>query len=411
MNQDGSFGIPHGEPQEEEDSVAVPTETDTQEDIESASETAANDLNISHESPIEEPATAEAVEDSEPVDIFASAEEQAAESAQAATPAPQPTTPTPSTPRSANNPFNSRNRFQAQNTQPASNVPQFFNDAIIANTPIEQPKSSKKGLFIGIGIGAVALIGIMLLVLSLVGKGGKGGGGEIVDINGTRINIASKPLFYKFANYTLYGKDSEAVISEVKDDDLYEYNKHIYASKEFDQNYAKDISNRYNSFYDKFYSDNPNTTTSFLDSKIKHYKTLLDFIALNPSSEELSHDHIMEIYVNQGKEAANKEAEKVLKPFNDESNEFASEFYNLKKADFESSILFMDKIKAAGCISGGTVNEACFNKTRALNSDGSDLKEEIGQYDADAYNLVADDYRHIGLDCWEIKDAFEGEGK
>ena len=64
-----------------------------------------------------------------------------------------------------NNPFNSRTRFQSTDKPKSAEVPQFFNDAIIANTPVEEPKKGNKGLIIG---GIVAILVLLAVVIVLV---------------------------------------------------------------------------------------------------------------------------------------------------------------------------------------------------------------------------------------------------
>ncbi len=409
MNQDGSFGIPHGEPQEEEDSVAAPNATETQEDVESTSETTANDLDISHESPIEEPATTAGVEDSEPVDIFASAEEQAAESAQAAAPAPQPTATAPGTSRLANNPFNSRNRFQTQNTQPNSNVPQFFNDAIIANTPVEQPKSSKKGLFIGIGIGAVALIGIMLLIISLVGKGGLVPNGNI---NQDGINVSSKTDFYRYANTILFGNDStDKLQGNYEADKNYDISNHIYNSKDFDTEYANKVFALFDAFYDKFKNDNPNISTGSAYNYINDYKNLVDFIRTNPSGEKFDDDYIALQFVKRGESETENEIKSILKAYDDDNNTYKKTFYEQKNTELTSMLEYLKQAKAKGCINGSDISQSCAEKYFYKNNQGEDLREIIRESRADSYEYLNDRYAQIIYDCWEITMALEGESE
>lgn len=192
MNEDGSLGIPHDNKENEDTPIAEQSVSVSQENKEEAPEDNApentNTIDISHESPVEAPAEIKA--DSEPVDIFASQEEDTAIEEEAS-PARENSIRT-------NRQFRNRGRYQASNTntnRSNSNVPQFFNDAVAVSTPSRPERSSKTKLLIGVIIGAVILVGAVALITSLIGK------------TDSKLNKV-KTAFNKLASYVVSGQDS-----------------------------------------------------------------------------------------------------------------------------------------------------------------------------------------------------------
>ncbi len=201
MNDDGNtVKIPHGpqteeEPTTETSSEQIPDEPSIEEPIESP--------NIEPENETEDAAEPEPVqtptEDAEPVDIFASDSEST------------PETPAETAPTShlSNNPFNSRSRFQSTNKPKSTEVPQFFNDAIVASTPIEEPKKFNKGLIFG-GIAVIAILLVVVIVLVVIPKPNPNqGGDEGQPYVEPQASSKLKKQFIKYYNYLMANVDSE----------------------------------------------------------------------------------------------------------------------------------------------------------------------------------------------------------
>ena len=278
MNEDGSLGISHNASQEGQTPTAKPVFSSGQEGVEksSADASTANDVAISHDSPIEVPtvnniaishdslieAPTTTTIDTEPVDIFASPEERAAEAANTQ----ENTSNTvasnnPDNHHIANSPFSSRNHFQSSTNTTDPNIPQFFNDAIIANTPIEQPKKSKKGLIIGAIIGCVVLILTAIIIIIIIHKqNSPQGTSDTAPIN----KPASANLvdaYNRFFNYLVFGKDSN---ESAPDSELA---SGIYADLRLDErnpeknkNYFSSLNEKLESFIKSYNSEYPNNT-------------------------------------------------------------------------------------------------------------------------------------------------------
>lgn len=266
--------------------------------------------------------------------------------------------------------------------------------------------SSKKKLVIVLGAcitAVIVIVGIVALAFSRSGTQTVGG-----DTN-TNTNIGSKGDFYSYANKILYDKDSQDVITEELRRGEYAYSQWVYNSTEFDQDYFDQMYQKYNNFYEKLFQENPDLTNGAVYESTTDYKRLLDFMAINPSGEEFSHDYIMEVYVNDGRDVAAEKADEILSRIPD--NDYAISFHELKEIDFTSTIEFLDRLDEAGCIVDEEIDEECLGYIDDINDDGESLSSIISSKDAEAYNFLNDCYEHIGIDCWQIKNALEGTYK
>ena len=99
---------------------------------------------------------------------------------------------------------------EAATPAPTAHTPQFFNDAMVANTPVEAPRKSKKGPVIVIAITLTVILLVVLAVVLLakngiIGGNPNGGGTEYVR------PVASNDLrgsFNVYASYFGFGKSS-----------------------------------------------------------------------------------------------------------------------------------------------------------------------------------------------------------
>ena len=136
-----------------------------------------------------------------------------------------------------------RRNFDAepQNTfTPNPNAPAFFNDAMASMTPVEQPKSNKNFLKIGI-IAAVAIlvVGGGILVAVLAGRGGSGGGGKDVKLDEKKVAELEELLngavddFTPLEDYIRVSTSSGISLADFSDEDFAdEYVKNLEESLE-----------------------------------------------------------------------------------------------------------------------------------------------------------------------------------
>ena len=409
MNEDGSLGTPHGASQEEETPIAEPNFSSNQEDTEisSTDASAVDDTAISHDSPIEAPIATES--DEEPVDIFASPEEQAAEAESASTPGEAPTAITSGSSDShsiTNSPFHNRNRFQANTNTTNSNVPQFFSDSMVASTPISQPRQSKKGLFIGIAIGGIALIGIVLMVIAIT----KGGGG-ILGIGGVNLS-ESKQTFNTYANKLLFDKDSKDTIP-ARD---YNY-KYSYLSKVDDNNKINgDYATSLISLYDSYLSALTKQDQEKLNQKLKSYsdenKKALSFLKVYSGYETIESGHIILAYMSGGKTTAQKQIKDYLNYFSDDKS-YSKNYKEAKEVEFNNALKIAESAQKHGCLQENKYSQ-CMDSLYSTDPDDigiGDLYNEMLESSHQAEKIAENAYSDLSLFCWEISDLLNGEKK
>ena len=401
MNEDGSLGIPHGSPSEEEIPSAAPIIPGATEEISdtSVSVSGDNELNISHDSPDEEQTVPV---NSEPIDIFANPNSNMPADATPNDMLENPNNDTPSAPghtHLSNNPFNSRSRYQSSSSRPnsGSGVPQFFNDAIISNTPVKAPRNSKKGILIGVGI-AAAIVGIIAAVILLPNIGTSGGDGSIAG----RIKDSTKQLFYSYGNYLLFGIDSNAKIdtnnlSTTEYSYLYKINT---AAGIYDQDYANTLSEKFAAFADKAKNDYNNEESQIIDI-INEYTEVLDFIKSNPTREELSLDALYKEFLTNGKVGAEQRANNQLAFYNVDNDTFRP-FYEAKQNSYTSFIKYLDILKTNGCIVNGEINTSCETSIKKSKIDKDSSPESAANYNDEANNLVDREVHNLASDYLSI---------
>ncbi len=399
-NNEERMVIPHG-PAAENGSNETPNKasdfsSDQDSDTQSTQSTPEPITNtvISHEEPIEQPSTAPS--DTEPVDIFATPEERAAE----------PTAITGSSTHVNNTPFNSRNRYQGQSHNKFNNVPQFFSDAIIANTPIEQPKRSKKGLTIGIAIGSIVLFSLLLIVILTVRKSNN----DTSKLTQASIKSETKELFYSYANFILSGKDSkEPVTLDNINYSSYAYLKNINtAAGLYNQSYANELSERFSNFAQKAKQDYGEEKGQII-SMIDNYIELLTFIKSNPSRKELSTNTIVNTYLNDGESSAKNKIDSILSEYS-KDNDIYKPFYEARRKSYESIIFHLKTLKENGCIKNSSINETCASTAQPKTIPDNYEPYAFVTYEAEAEYVVDTRVSDIASDCIHIASILEHEG-
>ena len=398
MNEDGSLGIPHGAPQEEKTPVAEPVFSSNQEGIGMSPTIASGvDDNIAatHDSPIEAPITTES--NDEPVDIFASSDTSASEEA-----APAAISSGTSERHIASNPFHSRNRFQSNastNTTLAnSNVPQFFNDAIVANTPIERPRQSKKGLLIGVAIGAILLIGIVVGVTLFINKSTQENNPASLGKNTKKLsqNVINK--FNKYANFIISGNANENDIPASRPFDC--KISEIYASStDVKKNYIETANNLFNEFTNEFKKEIE------LTAIVKSYQDNLNATVYSLTTEPLSIvGNVYDKYIQSGKSAAEQYVNSYLGSDLDKNIVKSRE-----KTYYYALVEELELFKNNSCIKNGEVITSCTDK---IASSGKQKIIDKVQVSYDEIQMAIEATRAAVInDIWDVKASVLGEEK
>lgn len=300
------------------------------------------------------------------------------------TPPPNPTpTPTPSQPS-----VSYEQQFvQSLRENPATAKSSDTGDIILNNSA----KKSKTGLIIAI---VVALIVVVALV-------------AVAALSMTSINpisnLTTSPVeksFNTYANYVLYGTDSSDIFNDEDNTLPYVYVQKLYNGST-DQSYLDDIYQKYQTFYSQV------PASGSLHDAATAYQQLLDFLKINPSSEDFSNDTLTAIYLEDGETAAKRAARTALAKI-PKDNQYSTEFLEYKTAAFDNLFLYLAELEDLGCIEEGEIISEC--SLQIIDSDDETTPFRI-MYDNDAaaYNLLNTYYDKIGTDCLTIQKAFKGE--
>ena len=404
-NSDGMFSIHHDdEPVDESNEV-------DQSYVESAND--ADDNSDSTEA-TEEPT--EADDDTEPRDIFAE-DEPETQPSQEPEPEPEPMPEATAEPslggeNAQNKPDHlsyAQRRSGGMRDFSNNNVatPEFFNSAMAANTPVEQPKRSRKGLFIGIAaVVAVVFIGVIALIAAARFRGG-----STANPLSAQLKKETKELFYSYANFLFYGKESKEPItsSSIKGNN-YEYLKSINtAAGIYDQSYANTLGERFSSFAEKAKQDYGDQGGQIIDV-IDEYTELLNFIRSNPAREELSTDVIGNAYLNNGRASAESMAKSLLSEYSKENSVYQP-FYEAKQNGYEAIINYLDLLTEENCIQNGIINNSCASKVRLPKDAPEDYDLHVYlKYEDEAKNIVDTRVANLASDCIHIASLLEDKG-
>jgi len=331
----------------------------------------------------------------EPVDIFATPDEKAAEAAETAN--------TPRTSHLSSNPFNTR-RYQAPTNQPRSAVPQFFNDAIVANTPVSLPKTKKKLPVVPIVI-AVVIIAIIVGLVFLLSKG--------PSIIGGGVNFSeSKQKFNTYANKLLFDIDSDKDIPDRDNKEEYSVIDKKYKTETLEESYISSLI----SSYDNYSTALGKLNQDKLDAKLKEYtaenKKLLEFIKAFSIEEPFDYDDLLDAYT-KGDTTISIKIGKYLDHFNNENNSYSATYKAYKTVEFENLMKIIEKYDSFGCFNGG-IDQACVNKVMTTDFDDADINnlyEEMVNSSESASSFVESAYSDLLLYCWEIRDMLKGDGQ
>lgn len=211
-------------------------------------------------------------------------------------------------------------------------------------------------------------------------------------------------LFNSYANDLLYGTDSTDPIGDPEDPHYYNYERYIYNGSGSDQAYIDQISEKFNTFYDSL----PSSGTELYDAATD-YKQLLEFIKINPSSDDYSYENIFDIYSKRGISNARKEAERLIAAI-PEDNPYSSEFAESKKQELDSAVLYLMDINSSECLENRELDEECFSDFISEKYDPDEEKPYVTMMrsNSDAHNALDDIYKQLADKCWQIKNILEG---
>lgn len=369
-------------------------------------------FSISHDSPVEEPEEGNAapIEDAEPQDIFAAEEPEA-------TPAPSEPEDPPMQP-AAQNPLTSgsnssgqsytqrrsggRRDFSNMNNQPAPQspqAPQFFNDAMIANTPVEQPRQSKKGLIIAVGIGILVLVLVGAFAFFFLNKAKVDAEKQVVDGRNTKsLSGKVRKKFNVYANYILSGEEKEDEIPESKP--LTSKIQSIYSSSDSTEVslYTSKASELFDDFINSFKEEIK------LTEVVKTYKKDFDATIYTLTTSPLSYDEIYDRYIQGGTSSAENYVDSIL------GDNIDSHLIKSRQKEHASIyIQELDLFNRASCIVNKEVVDSCVNAI--VNAEKIELDKEFGDSYKTLQTAIEVSRRNVVDNIWIVRASVLGEEK
>ena len=368
-------------------------------------------FSISHDSPVEEPEEGNAapVEDAEPQDIFAAEESEAAPASsepedspmQPAAQNPLTSNPNPSGQSYAQRRSGGRRDFSNMNNQSAqsSQAPQFFNDAMIANTPVEQPRQSKKGLIIAVGIGVLVLVLVGAFAFFFLNKAKVDAEKQVVDGRNTKsLSGKVRKKFNVYANYILSGEEKEDEIPESKP--LTSKIQSIYSSSDSTEVslYTSKASELFDDFINSFKEEIK------LTEVVKTYKKDFDATIYTLTTSPLSYDEIYDRYIQGGTSSAENYVDSIL------GDNIDSHLIKSRQKEHASVyIQELDLFNRASCIVNKEVVNSCVDAIKSAE------KIELDNEFKDSYEVlqtaIEASRRNVVDNIWIVRASVLGEEK
>lgn len=228
----------------------------------------------------------------------------------------------------------------------------------------------------------VALVGGYFLISSLTPK--QGG-----DSNNVVNKGDSKAEFNKYANYVLYGKDSEASINYDSADSVAYFSA---ISGDALAKYVENANAKYWSF-DKAYHDNSGK------ENLEYLKAYFqDFASISPLKE----NDIIEKYISGGKTLVEKMiAEKYVL---DGTDADVLGYLNAEKELAELRLGILVNVEAAGCLRDGNLVTGCYGLTNEEGEEMARLVVEAQDYSRNIILRGWNTFQDVYNELYDVED-------
>lgn len=251
-------------------------------------------------------------------------------------------------------------------------------------------KKSHKGVIIAL-ILAVLIIGGLFIVMFLIPRGS----------GSVNVSDATKLAFNKYANYLLYGEDSDKAL-EGEYDEI-----NIYKLDEIRSEDAKAVTNYFktaNELLTNFESLMSGNTNNDLVTVINNYRADFELVRLTFDKEYINEEELVS-------EVMNNDLDTTKTWVTDKYSSLAKSNYdNIKKyAEAEINYYqlyaeYLEGVKGAGClnIEEGVICENYSNDELAL---------QIAEISDEVNDMVLNADHNILKNCWNISGLINGEVK
>ena len=271
-------------------------------------------------------------------------------------------------------------------TQPVMPMQQAPVSSGAGDIILKPEKKSHKSIIIAIVL-AVLIIGGLLTVMFLTSK------------NSGSVNISNdaKLAFNKYANYLLYGEDSDkALEGEYDEDEIYKLDEIRSENAQVVTNYFKTANELLSNFEALI---NGNANNDFITA-VNNYRADFELVRLTFNKEYITEEELINEVLNNNLEDTKTWI----------TNKYASltksNYENIKKyAEAEINYYqlyaeYLESLKMKGCFGNNVKCDGGMDET---------LDSQITEYGETALNIKDNATRNLLSDCWAIEKLM-GEG-
>lgn len=274
---------------------------------------------------------------------------------------------------------------------------------------LDQEKKSRKKLIVAVVAIILAIGGLAAILFLRSGGGGNAG-----------VNVNTKQAFYRYANYLLYGEDSDAELQEkseevgseedeeVEDDmDMYALDEVVAdadSTGEEGEILASEYFAKAEQLWNTFYGSLGGGINSELKETVENYKEDLEFTKLFVEAPVLDEDVFAEKFVTMNRANLNKWIESYYEDFLNSGYEKIKEYGQNGIQYYGLYADYLEQVKAMGCLDeNGEMIIPCENfETVEVSEEMMKVGSEMMNYQNEAILAVTDD-------CWVIVKMLNGE--
>lgn len=258
-------------------------------------------------------------------------------------------------------------------------------------------KKSHKGVIIALILAVLIIGGLFVAVFLMRGGGNSGVSGD------------AKIAFNKYANYLLYGEDSDKELEEEYDGASEEYAIYgIVAERDKVNNKGEALVDEFfakaDGLWNNFYSNLSDDDLSRMGDYLSEYHENFDFTKLFLTTPKLSDDGFVEKYMTMNESSLNQW-------IRDRFSKFVNSNYNSIKEYGEKGIQYyvmyadyLKQIRSIGCLDETEKMIIPCEQLDAigLSSEMIELGNWVNNYENEAISATFDD-------CWVIERLLNGE--
>ena len=251
-------------------------------------------------------------------------------------------------------------------------------------------KKSHKGVIIAL-ILAVLIIGGLFIVMFLIPRGS----------GSVNVSDATKLAFNKYANYLLYGEDSDKALEGEYDE------SNIYKLDEIRSEDAKGVTNYFktaNELLTNFESLMSGNTNNDLVTVINNYRADFELVRLTFNKEYINEEEL-------ASEVMNNDLDTVKAWIASKYNSLTKSSYDNIKQYAEAEINYyqlyaeyLEEAKSSGCLNAGE-GVTCADYGNEI------LESQIVEASDEANDMVLNADHNVLKNCWNISGLINGEVK